>query len=501
MDGSEGIDDDLTPPVTPHLLAKNILWLSTGEFLSRLIASIVAVTLARRLGAESYGTLGIALALVSYLVVLVDGGLDPVAVREVARKPAGVPALFPRIVGQRLIVALVMFALLTFLVFLLPDRIVGGQALALVFGGRLFTYALKCDWALRGREEMGAVALGLIVQHVLYALGIFVLVSRSTIPLVLIPVIHVGAEAALVVFYLAWLRKSYPRLWARTAAPQQPDDILRQSVPVGLGKVLRLAYYEGDLLLLGWLTTSEQAGYFFASQRIALALLALAILHQQTAFPALSRLMLVNVPEGARFQDAVSRYALYWSVPVAAGGVYLSGPLMEWLFGAAYRESGPILAIMLFGLPVILVQFGLHNQMLALGQTRPYLYTVAAGTAVHVGLGLLWVPHWGGVGAAWANLLGECVMCGLAACFTAVKHRAAPLGGRSLAVCAGGALMVLVMFFARRLGLLEATLIGALAYGAAVLTLGGFTMQEARKLIALFRSTRKVADRPAGPSQ
>ena len=490
MDGSEGIDDDLTPPVSPHLLARNILWLSTGEFLSRLLAFIVAVTLARRLGAQDYGALGIALALVSYLVVIVDGGLDPVAVRKVAANPTDVRALFRRIVGQRFLVALLMFALLTFLVVLLPDRVIGGQALALVFGGRLFTYALKCDWVLRGREEMRAVALGLMVQHVLYAAGIFALLSRSSFPLVLVPAIHVGAEIALVLFYFIWLRRTHPRLWTGKPPPRPSDEILRESVPVGFGKILRLAYYEGDLLLLGWLATSEQAGYFFASQRITLAALALVTLHQQAAFPALSRLIRASVAEGARFQDAVSRYALYWTVPLAAGGVYLSGPLMEGLFGAAYRDSGPILAIMLFGLPVMLVQLGLHNRMLALGETRPYLYTVAAGTAVHVGLGLLWAPRWGGVGAAWANLIGECVVCGFAAGYTAARHRTPPLGSRSVAVCAGGAVMVLVMFFARHLNVFATGSLGVLAYGTAVLAFGGFSIQEGRKLMAVFAARR-----------
>ncbi len=466
-----------------HHLARNILWLSGGEFASRLIAFVIAITLARRLGSENYGVLGIALAIVSYLVVLVDGGLDPIAIREVARRPADVPTLMRRIVGQRLLVAAGTFALLTLLVVVLPDRAVGSQALALVFGGRLFTYALKCDWALRGREEMKAVSLGLLVQHLVYAAGIVALVRFSTTPLIFIPIVHVGAEVVLVLFYLRRLRASYGSLWSNQR-PAQPGGILRESLPIGLGKVLRIAYYEGDLLLLGWLAGPEQAGYFFASQRIVLSLLALVILHQQTAFPALSRLTLVDVEQGLRFQEKVSRYALVWIVPVAVGGVYFSLPLMELLFGTGYRASAPILSIMLFGLPVLLLQFGIQNQMLALGHVRPYLSTVAAGTVVHIALGIIWVPGWGGVGAASASLAGVSVTCGLAACYAWVTHRQLPLAGRSASVCLGGAIMMLAMYSVRHLGVLPTGLIGALAYGTAVVALGGITLQETRGVLA-----------------
>lgn len=484
--GSRKPSDTLRSLVSPNLLARNVAWLSAGEFLSRLIAFGVGIILARELGAGRYGALGIALALVNYLVVLVDGGLDPVAVREVARKPHELPRLVRRIVGQRLLVAGVTYAVLIPLVFLLPDRLVGARVLALIFGGRLFTYALKCDWALRGREDMKAVALGLIVQHVLYGLGILALVRYSDIPLLLVPIIHVAAEVVLALFYAFRLRASSRPLWG-SGTQGRRDGILRESMPVGLGKVFRLAYYEGDLLLLGWLAAPEQAGYFLASQKIVLSLAALVVLYQQTAFPALSRFMLVDVPGGVRFQETVSRYALFWSVPVAAGGVYLSGPVMELLFGPEYRASVPVLAIMLFSLPIVLVQLGLHNQMLALGETRPYLYTVAAGTAVHVALGIMWVPAWGGVGAAWANLLGECVTCGLAVGYSTVRHRTPPLTGRSAAILLAGAAMVLVMSFLPPLNVLVSGLVGLAVYLLVALTLGGLKRREAHAVLALFR--------------
>lgn len=475
----------MSPPlVSPNLLARHIAWLSVGEFLSRLIAFIVAINLARQLGAENYGALGVALALVSYLVVVVDGGLEPVAVREIARNPAGLPALLKRIIGQRLLAASLMYVLLLALVFLLPDRALGGRVLALIFGGRLFAYALKTDWALRGREQMRGVALGLLAQHVVYGLGIIAVLRSSAIPLFFVPVVHVGAELVLALFYALWLR-ALPRA-APVVPPPDPPNVLRESLPIGLAKVLRVAYYEGDLLLLGWLAAAPQAGYFLASQRIVLSLVALVVLYQQSAFPTLSRLAQVNLAESRSFQNDVSRYALLWSVPIAAGGIYLSLPVMVLLFGPEYRDSAPILAILLLSLPVVLLQMGWHNQMLASGHAAPYLITVAAGTATHIGLGLIWIPGGGGVGAAWSTLLGECVTCGMAAGYAAFTHKASPVTARVLAIAAAGIAMVIAMSFLQHLHFVVSGLIGLVVYAVAALSLGGLRLQEARRALTLF---------------
>lgn len=468
------------------LLARNIFWLTTGEVLSRLVAFVVAISVARTIGADAYGTLGIALALVGYLVVVVDGGLEPAAVREAARDHSAVPALFRLLAARRLALAGAMALLLLLLVAVLPDRMVGSKVLAIVFGGRLLTYALKVDWALRARDEMRTVATGLILQHAVYAAGVFLLLSQPRFPLILLAVVYVTAECALLTFYVYRLRRAYPALFT-PAVRWSGGDLLRESMPVGVGKLLRIAYYEGDLISIGFLSTAEQAGYFFAAQRVSLSVAALILLHQQSAFPALSRLMQLDVVEGARFQQRVSGYALLWTVPAAAGAVMLSAPFMAALFGEEYRTSGPTLALLLLTIPVMLVQIGLHNQMLATGRTRAYLWTVAAGTAAHVLFGVLWTRTWGAAGAAAASLIGELIICLSAAWYVAMIHRTAPLERRSCYVLAAGAAMTGVMLVASPGGPILAAAAGLVVYAGFVLAAGAFTPGEARAVAALIR--------------
>jgi O-antigen/teichoic acid export membrane protein len=262
-------------------------------------------------------------------------------------------------------------------------------------------------------------------------------------------------------------------------------DLLRESLPVGAGKLLRIAYYEGDLILIGFLSTAEQAGYYFAAQRVSLSVAAIVLLQQQAVFPALSRLIQADVGQGARFQERVTGYALLWVVPAAAGAILLSVPFMALLFGAEYRESGSILLLLLLTMPVMVLQLGFHNQMLARARTKAYLWTIAGGTVAHVLLGILWTREWGGAGAAAASLAGELIICGAAAWYVTALNGTTVLGRRSLFVIAAGAAMTGAMLLTRQGGLIVATATGLLVYCVIVLALRVVTLREVRAALAL----------------
>lgn len=475
--------------VRPGLLARNVAWLTSGEVLSRLIAFVIAVYLARVLGAEGYGKIGAALALATYIAIVVNAGLDPFTTREVARWPARLPSFLAQVLTLRLVLATAMYALLAALVLLLPDRAVGGRALALVYGGILFTTATRADWALRGRDEMRPVAVGMVLQHVLYAAGIFLLVRGPSPALVLVPLAHVAAELACASYYFAVLKRRYRRLWTPPDAADR-RRMVRESLPVGLAKALRLVYYQGDLLLITWLATTEATGHFLASHKVVLSLAVLALVYQQNAYPTLSRLMGADAGEGLRFQERISRYALLFAVPAAVGGAVLSQPLIELLFGGEYRPAAPIFRIMIFTVPLVAVAAGLQNQLLAAGRSDRVLGSEVAGLCVHLALALWLIPAHAGTGAAVASLSGRLTVAALLGFHALRTAGGLPGSRRLLSVLAGGGAMALAMLVSDSLGPISRGLLGLAIYGGAVLGLGALRLDELR---ALARSLRTPA--------
>lgn len=470
------------PAIDAARLARNAVWLTGGEVASRLIGLAVAVYLARTLGVVTYGALGVAFALVSYLAIAVDAGLDPYGTREVARDPARLPAVFAQIVLVRLLAALAMAALLVGLVTWLPEEAVGRRELALIYGGRLFAVALTTTWALRGREEMGAIAAGLIVQQVIVAAGVFLLVRRPDVNVALVPLVQVAGELALAGWCLGWLRRRYPAFRGEVRAGARLA-MLRESLPVGLAKAVRLVYFQGDLLLIAWLSTDVEAGYFLAANRVILSLALLATLFQQNAFPTVSRLAADDPSRSLGFQEQVSRFGLLLVAPVVVGGAVLSAPAIEALFGSGYRASAPVLGILVLTLPLLILTAGLNNQLLAIGHTKPYLYSIIIGAAVHVALGLAWIGRHGGPGAAAASLAGELSTFCLAAYYMKRRRGALPFGPRLLSVAAAAGVMALVVWWLRDGPVVQAAAVGTLVYASGVLATGGLRRSELRFLL------------------
>lgn len=486
-------DPDPTPAGRRSPLVRNMAWLTGGEAIGRLIAFAVAVYLARALGVAGYGAIGVAFAFVAYLAILVQAGLDAIGTREAARHPEAAASVWRDIVSLRLILASSTYGLLALLSFWLPEPAIGGRALALVYGGRLFCLAVNSAWLLRARDKMGLIAAGVILQHVLYALGIFWLVRGPSPELVTVAIVQVASEFALSVWLYLCVRRGDGQ--ASSAGGRGRLAMLGESWPVGAAKALRLVYYQGDLLLLAWLSTAEQAGYFLVSQRVILSMTTLSILYYQNAFPTLSRLTASELSKGIRFRMTTSRFALSVIVPLAVAGGLCSRVFITVLFGREFDASAPIFSTMLLGLPIIVMSAGLRNQLLADGHSVYLVRSEAIAAVTHVALAALLVPGWGGWGAACSSVSGECLAFAYLAFVVRAKHQVPPLDGRSIRVFSAGALMALSVYLLSEWGALAAVVLGTVVYATALLALGGVTIRELQRL---FQSVRRSPDLGCG---
>ncbi len=97
--------------------------------------------------------------------------------------------------------------------------------------------------------------------------------------------------------------------------------------------------------------------------------------------------------------------ALVIAIPVT----FLSNPIVEVLFGHEYLEAGTILAIHIW--TALFVFLGVASGKWFLAENRQILafQRVLCGMGVNIVLNLLWIPQYGGVGAAMATLVSQAV--------------------------------------------------------------------------------------------
>lgn len=93
---------------------RNILRLSVGDLLARILSFLAFIYLARVLGVDGYGVVEFALSVAIYLQVFTEGGLDLWATREVAQGKS-VKRLAAQVVPLRLLLGLAGFTALALL--------------------------------------------------------------------------------------------------------------------------------------------------------------------------------------------------------------------------------------------------------------------------------------------------------------------------------------------------------------------------------------------------
>ncbi|MDX1381030.1 MAG: flippase [Xanthomonadales bacterium] len=400
---SEAMFSDLA-----HRLARNFSWLSLQELVIRLIGLATAIYLARVLAPTDYGALGLALAIVNFASVLVHAGTGTRATRLIARDPATVPRVHRQIVGFRLGVAAVCIAVLAGFsgsiapVFSMPPELLALCSLLLL------RYVYATVWAFRGLDRMNVTAVADVVEKTLTFAGILLLVRGVGRDLLWAPVVEFAAAMAVAAWMYLRLKSLYPELRLRPRFDEW-KEIAREALPFSLAGMLASVYLSGGVLLLGWLATAASAAMFLVAQKVMLTLALLLQVINNAAFPSASRLVLQDMPAALQLARQLMRYYLVLIVPAFLLVAFHAGEVLTLLFGADYREAGPVLVILLAALPFVTATSSLLMLLKAIPRPLSVLAARSGGAAVLLGLAIVLVPRLDAQGAAIALAVGEAV--------------------------------------------------------------------------------------------
>ena len=180
-------------------------------------------------------------------------------------------------------------------------------------------------------------------------------------------------------------------------------------------------------------------------------------------------------------------------LPILAGTIALSGPIIHVIYGAEFNQAANLLPILMIAFVIICygTLAGFLSALLGL-QWRFALYTTI-GAAANVGLNVALIPTYGAHGSAWATVATEALTMTLMM-VTVLRTMRLRLGlGKILRTLALAAVMTGAMSRTAFLGLIPAGLIGVLLYAGGLFALRIVNRDELRAI------TRRedAADPPA----
>ena len=364
---------------------------------------ITAIVVARALGPSVYGVLGFGVAVLSYLGLLVNMGMDVHGVREIARNRDLGYRLVGMIVSTRLIFAFVLFAGLVAAApyFGWSETV---RLVLMIQGVGLFGVALTLDFFYQAEQRMAVAALrqgGAAIAGVV-AVVLFVNTPEDVFIAAAVPVaVHVLSALLLIAYFRV-------RVAARPA-PAEPISrlgFLARSAPVALMAVLTTIYVNLDIILLGYMVPEAEVGLYVAASRVAMIALVFPNLIHSAFLPALSKALGDDAAANAAATNH-ARSVMFFGGAVGGGGMLLAPAIVEILFGPAYAGAGFAMTILMAHVLVSHLTAAFGTPLLAWQCDKPFTVILAAGAFVNIVLNLIMIPLYGIEGAAIATVITQ----------------------------------------------------------------------------------------------
>lgn len=417
----------------------NSLSLLFAYLLPRVATFAAAVVAARAVGVSAFGAYGTAAALAVILSITATLGMMQLLVRDLAQQPARATTLIGAANLAKAGSSLLMLAALALLagwVLGYPrDTVAAAMLLGLAYAVGAFAENIGAYFQSIERMSVwmqAQAAFGLVTGSLGIAL---VLATRSIVWFCAAPV--VGQLAA-----LGWLALRAPRgVRAAWRAPwPEVRRLLRSLVPFAAGFIALTAYYKVDILLVEAWRGEGSAGIYAAAYKFVDVAQALALVVATAVYPRLARRAAeVTDPgpgAGMRPSALPERWAatraveLFLLAAVPAAGVLwlVREPTVALLFGPAYGDAAPVLAVLAPVLPLLAIN-ALGTFILAAGRRMSVVAGLYIGAlALNLGLNAMLIPSLGARGAALAMLGSELALA--AGILLALHRLAASTPGR-----------------------------------------------------------------------
>jgi len=388
-------------------LTKNIFWLSFGQVGSRFIRAIIIIYAARALGATEYGVFAYVLGLAGFFTVFSDMGINSLLMRDVASHPEEKSKYFAASFWIKIILLSIASLLL---VFVAPYFSKIGIAISLfslvalmaVFDGLGEFFSSF----LRGVEKMELEAFIIVAENIALVIAGFALLALSpnAKSLIMSYIVSLGLGAILAAFFI---RKQFLNIF-RYFDINLIKKIINSAWPIAFSSILGIFMINTDVVMLGWLRTAQEIGYYSIGQRFVPLLLTLPNIFATAIFPILSRFAAQKEQQKEKNLNEKSMALIFMIVlPLIFGGIILAAPIIKLIFGQSYLPAVPAFRILITSLIWIFPNVFLTNLVLVHNYQKKIVKYLVLSSLGNIIINLFLIPLWGIIGAAVATFISQ----------------------------------------------------------------------------------------------
>jgi O-antigen/teichoic acid export membrane protein len=451
-----------------NTVAKNTLFLTIGSVAQKLLAFVYFTLLARHfLPPEDVGKYLYALSYVALFAVIVDFGMQPALIREIAKDKDRTSSIVSNALGIKII-----FALATAGVMLVSARLsesdpvkialISIAAITIILDSAQLTFYA----VMRGFERLKYEAVGVLVgQAITVTTGALLLVFHQPLPYLMFSFVAGSLWNAA----FSWLTAK--RISGATFRFLFDKaiwrEIFRLAIPFAIAAIFVRIYSSADTLLLNRMAGNEAAAFYGVPYKFVFAFQFIPIALAAALYPSFSHAISEDKKHTGHLFANAQRYLMLIVFPLIAGMIVLAKPIIVIFYRDQYLPSVPIMMLLAWCLIPAFLDYPV-GALLNAGR-RQNTQTALMGLTMLVGvtLNIVLIPLYGPMGSATAALIGNSVLFigGLLFVSKIVEIPWKKLFASLLRIGISSIIMAaIVMFASKSLSLYISVAIGVLAY-------------------------------------
>lgn len=382
---------------------KNSTWLISGEVISKLLAFLFTIIVARSFGVENFGKYGFSMSFILLFSVLTDLGLNIFMFREISRDRK----TLVRYVGNILMLRIVLCCIAGALVILMAQYLgFSGDRKLLIYLLTGWTIFINLSQVFRigfkAMEEMQYEAFIEVFDNLLRVVFIFGLIWLGCGILGAGISLLIAASFTLCLSIFLFVRRFSGiifrvdfRLWG---------SALRQVIPLSLATILITYFGKIDNIIISHYSGDSSVGFYDAALRLVWMLIFVPGFVSHACFPKLSEYSVNSVEKFNKLLATLLKVNLLMTLPISLVIFALSPLIIKMMYGGDFAMSAAILKILILTYPLhaligaLIYSLFAHNKQLILS------LFVGFTLILNVALDIVFIQAFGYVSVAIATL-------------------------------------------------------------------------------------------------
>ena len=362
----------------------------------------------RVLGPASNGKIAFAAAVISYFSLLAAMGIPSYGIRKIAEVRDDQEKLnktLTELIIINTIFTVLSYILLLLLVLIVPDFRRDATLIVITSIQIIFT-TFGVDWFYQGIEQYDYITARNLTFKVIAIILMFALVHNPQDYIIYAGIAVLGNVGS---NFLNMVKlRDYAHLNFHISLDLKPH--LKPIITLFLYSAMTVIYTNLDQVMLGFMTSNKEVGYYSATIKIENILTSVITSLGAVMLPRITYYLNHNGVQ--KFNELVRKsfnFVLFLSIPLTIYFFLEANQVIFVLAGKGYERAGIILECLI---PAIIF-VGLSSVtswqiLIPLKMEKWVLVGSIVGALLDAGLNLMIIPIFGGVGAAFSTVVAEC---------------------------------------------------------------------------------------------